>query len=87
MSGTADNRCVCGFAIALPKPLPLVGASHTPQTLYAIGFGVINLKTKCFINFNIILKGGQGEARWIRGSRRSCPGTNRQSKKLKKKRR
>ena len=32
MSGTANNRCVCGFAIASPKPLPLVGALHTPQT-------------------------------------------------------
>jgi len=39
MSGTADNRCVCGFAIASPKPLPSVGASHTPQPLGEIGEG------------------------------------------------
>lgn len=26
------------------------------NSLYAIGFGVINLKSKSFINFNIILK-------------------------------
>ena len=30
------NRWICGYAIALPKPLPSVGASHIPQPLYAI---------------------------------------------------
>lgn len=62
---TSDNS-VFAVRFARPNcsaPYGRYATSQTPIPLYAIGFRVIDLKSKSFINFNIILKRGQGEAR------------------------